>query len=187
MSTKQKLLQLESILIEMNAPVLKHFNVGLPQEEVIAFLDSQGIPAIPSLVALYEWHNGVKTVYGFLDAELELLPFGKLFNLDEMVQMRTAFEEWAEDYSDTADNYVPFLGSGESDMFLLDLTTQEVLAFQPMIQTFGERMFRSIDSMLDCILECFEKGAFTIVSEKGLEKDFEAYWQILEKHLAQES
>jgi len=186
MSTKQKLLQLESILIKKNAPVIKHFNPGLSQEEVISFLASQGIPAIPSLVALYEWHNGVKTVYGFLDAELELLPFGKLFNLEEMVQMRATFVDWAEDYFDRTDNYIPFLGSGESDMFLLDLTTQEVLAFQPMIQTFGERMFRSIDSMLDCIMECFEKGAFTIVPEKGLEKDFEAYWQIMEKHLAQE-
>lgn len=183
MQIKAKLEKLELVLRQRKAPVLEHFNPGLTKQDVEAFLNEHGIVPIPSLVALYEWHNGVKTVYGFIDRVLEILPFGKLFNLNEMIKMREVFKEWAyEDFSDL-DNYIPFLGSGESDMFLLNLTTEEVLCYQPMILTFGELVFRSINTMLDCIIECYEKDAFTI-GQDGFEVNFDKYIQIQESYLA---
>lgn len=189
-STTEKLQRLESLLRERNAPVLAHLNPGLPREEIIAFLQTHNIPARPELVALYEWHNGVTTVYDQPDNLLYLFPFGCFFNLEEMIQMRAvfydlveSFKEWNEDSFEHPDNYIPILGTGESDMFLLHLSTGEVLDYQPMIQIFGNLMFRSIDSMLDCIIECYETGVFTIDPQTGLENDFDRYWAIKDKHL----
>lgn len=189
-STTEKLHRLEALLRERNAPVLAHFNPGLPREEVIAFLQTHNIPARPELVALYEWHNGVKTVYDQPDNVLYLFPFGCFFNLGEMIQMRAvfndlveSFREWEEDSFEHPDNYIPVLGTGESDMFLLHLSSGEVLDYQPMIQIFGAPMFRSIDSMLDCLIECYETGVFTIDPEQGLESDFNRYWEIKDRYL----
>ncbi len=97
-----------------------------------------------------------------------MLPFGKLFNLDEMLQVRNIFRDWAEDDFDNLNDYVPFMGSGESDMFILNTLTGEVLAYQPMIQIIGELEFESIESMINCILECFESNAYQIDYKEGL-------------------
>ena len=182
-SLQQGLKTLDAILADRDAPLVRHFLPGLPKEAVISFLGSQGIAPLPSLVALYEWHNGVKTVYGYHDSELELLPFGKLFNVDEMLKMRAIFTEWAEDDFDNTDDYLPFMGSGESDMFILHMSTGEVLAYQPMIQIAGDLAFNSIESMITCILECFESKAYQIDPKEGLIIDFDKYEEIRKRNL----
>jgi hypothetical protein len=182
-SLPESLKALDSILIDKNAPLIHHFNPGLPKEEVISFLQFHQITPIPSLVMLYEWHNGVKTVYGYFDSELELFPFGKLFNLDEMLQMREIFREWAEDDFDNLNDYIPFMGSGESDMFILNILTGEVLGYQPMIQIVGELEFRSIEAMINCILECFESNAYQMDHKKGLIIDWDKYEGIKKSYL----
>jgi hypothetical protein len=78
LTTTQRLNKLESLLKDLNAPVIEHFNPGLPKEVIIDFLDSHDIRPIRSLINIYEWHNGVKTVYGFLDGILELYPFWEI-------------------------------------------------------------------------------------------------------------
>jgi hypothetical protein len=97
--------------------------------------------------------------------------------------MRNIFCDWAaEDFNDLS-NYIPFMGSGESDMFLLNLTTEEVLAYQPMIQIVGELRFRSIDSMLECLIECHKKGVFKVDPQQGLDTDYHAYRAIQQAYL----
>lgn len=154
-SLKQKLEKLDSILIKGNALIVQHFNSGIPRKEIISFLQSKQIKPFQSLVTLYEWHNGVKTVYGHFDCELNIIPNGSFFNLNEMLRMREVFRDWAKEDFDNLDDYIPFLGTGESDMFILNTTTGQVLAYQPMIQIYGELAFHSIESMIDCVLECF--------------------------------
>lgn len=183
-SLRQKLTDLDAILTKTNAPLIRLFNPGLSEEEIISFFQEHKIKLYPTLVTLYEWHNGVKSVYGHHDEEVDLIPFGTLFNLQEMLQMRKIFREWAENDFEDLDNYLPFLGTGESDMFVLNLTTGEVLAYQPMIQIDGELAFHSIETLVDCILECFDTGAYQVDQQKGILIDMEKYHAIKEKHLS---
>lgn len=180
---REKLTQLDSILHDGKAPLVRFLNPGLSKKEIVAFLTSHNIYPFPDLITLYEWHNGVNTVYGHHDEEVDLIPFGALFNLREMIQMREIFFEWAEKDFDNLKNYVPILGTGESDMFILNTTTGQVLAYQPMIQIDGELAFHSIEALIDCILECFESGAYCIDQEKGIIIDMDKYHLIQEKHL----
>lgn len=183
-TTTEKLIRLEAILKEKKSPVLTYFNDGLLRSEIEAFFISHNIPIHPDLICLYEWHNGVKSVYGHRGGVTELLPFGTFFNLEEMLLMKDVFKEFEleDDFGDL-DNYLPILGTGESDMFLLNLSSGEILSFQPMIQIYGDLAFRSIDKMIDCITECLKSGAFTIDEKDGLEVNFDKYGEIQKKFL----
>lgn len=181
-SLQQKLSELDKILIKNKAPLVQLFNPGLPKGEIISFFQRHDIIIHDTLVTLYEWHNGVTSVYGHFDEEIDLIPFGALFNLQEMLQMRKVFREWAENDFENLDNYLPFMGTGESDMFILNLTTGEVLAYQPMIQIDGKLEFRTIETLVDCILECFQTKAYKVNPEKGILIDMDRYHAIREKH-----
>lgn len=58
-NTKKRLEQLDVILREKNAPVQRYFNPGLSRQEVVSVFNNKGISASDSLIALYEWHNGI--------------------------------------------------------------------------------------------------------------------------------
>jgi hypothetical protein len=183
-SLRQKLIDLDSILVKTSAPLVQLLNPGLLKEEIIAFFQEHNIKPHLTLVTLYEWHNGVKSVYGHHDEEVDLIPFGALFNLHEMIQMREVFREWAENDFEDLDNYLPFMGTGESDMFILNLTTGEVLAYQPMIQIDGELAFHSIETLFSCILECFQNEAYQVDQQKGILIDMDKYHAIKERYLS---
>ncbi|MDI3319270.1 hypothetical protein [Pinibacter soli] len=185
LTTRQRLEILEEIFIQNNSPILKHLNPGLDKSEIELFFKENNIYNNRQLLSVYEWHNGVKSVYGVLDPLLELIPFGKLFNLTELLQIRNIFFEWGqEDFPGRPlEDYLPFIGSGESDMFLLNLKTGQIFCYQPMIQIFGELAFNSIDKMLDCIIECYSTSAFTTDPVSGLEMDWRKYEIISQKHL----
>jgi hypothetical protein len=106
-----------------------------------------------------------------------------------MLKRRTDFRWWAEDdFNDlnefeSTNDLMPLLGSGEDDMYLLNTSTGQILAYQPAIQVFGELAFNSIESLVDVILECFENGAYKIDKGKGIIIGMENYQAVCKKHL----
>src|SRR5687767_11459311 len=86
-----KLQALESIFKEANAPILQHFNPGLSEEDIRKFFTYNNIPIHFDLIALYQWHNGVKSIYGLLSRFVEIIPMGSFPNLDEMLSLRNDF------------------------------------------------------------------------------------------------
>ncbi|HKZ64833.1 MAG TPA: hypothetical protein VJ111_00690, partial [Chitinophagaceae bacterium] len=88
------------------------------------------------------------------------------------------------DYLELGDisEYLPLFGSGEDDVYLLKQTTGEIFYIAPAIQIFDSLEYKSIDSMLDCVIECYEGGIFIIDSETGLDVKYEEWAERQMKH-----
>ena len=175
-NTKEKLRKLEFILKEKNAPILKYFNPGLSRLEIVAFFERNGIKTNESLIALYEWHNGIDFVNAHvLQPVIELLPMGVFYTTDYMIKTKEDLISWH--YLELGDisEYLPLFGSGEDDIYLLKQTTGEIFYIAPAIQILGSLEYKSIDSMLDNVIECYEEGIFIIDSETGLDVKYEEW------------
>ena len=181
-----KLEKLESILAKADAPVLRRLQPGLKDGEIAAFFSENNIPTHPNLFSLYNWHNGLTSVYG--DQRLtEFSPLGGFLNLNEILALRNDFMtyDWFE--VENRHEYVPFLSGGEDHMHLLRVSSGEIYFSCPTIQVFCEKRFNSLSSLLDTTLKCYEIGMLKMHPTGGLRADryywkFQEYWKERHNH-----
>lgn len=114
---------------------------------------------------------------------VQLFPMGIFCSLDVMFEKR---EEIIEDldYLELGDlhQYLPLFSGGENNLFLFKIATGEIFYISPIIQIFGELEFKSIDSLLDCVIDAYLDGTFTIDQEIGLDADYLAFENKKEKY-----
>lgn len=170
-----KLHQLESIFREANAPILGHLNPGLSEEDIRKFFADNSIPEHSDLIALYQWHNGVESIYGLKSDLIDLIPMGSFPNLNEMLALRNDFLSYDYFEVEKRHDYVPILSGGEDDMHLLQASTGQIYYSSPGIQVYCDAQFRSLTSMLDFIVGCYKEGIFRIHPQDGLLVS-EDYW-----------
>ncbi len=183
-TTKKKLEKLDIILNEKNAPIQRYFNHGLSRQEVVDFFNSRGILASDSLIALYEWHNGVDvTRFHVRQSLIQMFPMGIFCTLDFMMERRSQIIEDL-DYLQLGDlhQYLPLFSGGEDNLFLYKISTGEIFYISPIIQILGELEFKSIDTMLDCLIEAYLDGTFTIDQEIGLNANYFEFENKKEKY-----
>ena len=175
---KEKINKLEASLIALNAPVIKHFNPGLPKEHILEVFSANNINPDPTLIALYEWHNGTPLEEpGVRQAFIEVLPTGMFYTLKDMIRLKKEFLGWeylSEDLGDM-NEYWPVFGSREDDMYLLKNTTGEVYYISPHVNIYGNLEFKSIDALVDCVNECYQEKIFVIDPRNGVDADFDKY------------
>ncbi|RTL56145.1 MAG: hypothetical protein EKK37_16835 [Sphingobacteriales bacterium] len=172
-----KLERLESIFIKTNAPVLQRFNPGLQDNEISTFFSENNIPTHPDLFSLYNWHNGLTSIYGTRACFTDLSPLGSFPNLKEMLALRNDFMSYDYFEVENRDEYVPFLSGGEDDMHLLRVSTGQVYLSSPGIQIYCEPRFYSLSSMLDFILNCYKREIIKMHPIEGLIIE-ESYWKL---------
>jgi hypothetical protein len=175
-----KLELLESIFKEANAPILQHFNSGLSKEEILKIFAVNDIPEHPDLIALYQWHNGVHSIYGIQNELVGIIPMGSFPNLNEMLALRKDFLSYDYFEVENRKEYIPFLSGGEDDMHLLRISTGQVYYSSPGIQIYCEPEYHSISSMLDFILNCYKEKILHIHPTEGL-KINKRYWTLNEE------
>ena len=163
-----KLYRLETIFKAAQAPVLEHLNPGLSQEEIERFFLGNGIPEHQDLISLYQWHNGVKSIYGLQSRLIDFIPMGSFPNLSEMLALRNDFLSYDYFELESRHEFVPILSGGEDDMHLLRTSTGEIFYSSPGIQVYCDLRFRSLSSMLDFVFECYKEGIFKIDANEGL-------------------
>jgi hypothetical protein len=180
-STKEKLQRLESILVEKKAPVLGYLNPGLGREEIHELFVQKKIEPRPDLIALYEWHNGVRyPVAGVLQPVIEIMPMGIFYDLDQQERSWKNVIRW--NYMERPEEYLPLFGSGEDDLYLLRHTTGEIYYLSPAAGVYGDLQFKSLDDMLDLIIDCYEEGIFRVDPSRGLEADEYDYFAKMETY-----
>src|SRR5689334_3810491 len=155
-----KLYQLETLFKESNAPILMHFNDGLSEEEIKKFFADNNIPNHSDLIALYQWHNGVKSIYGLQSSLIDIIPIGSFPNMGEMLALRNNFLLYDYFEIENRHEFIPILSGGEDDMHLLKTSTGQIYYLNPGIQVYCDLQFHSLSSMLDFILECYKEGIF---------------------------
>ena len=175
--TKERIAKVEVILKKYDAPVLKYFNPGLAREAIIEFFNENKISLNPALIALYEWHNGVQDS-NVMQALLEIMPMGMFYSLDIMIKDRAMINGW--NFMEIKGDFLPLLGSGEDDIYLLNNSSGEIFYVCPAANIYGELKFKSIDSMLDFIIDCYEEEIFKIDPINGLEVNEDEYHKRIE-------
>lgn len=133
------------------------------------------IPEHPDLITLYQWHNGVKSIYGLQNRLIDFIPMGSFPNLNEMLALRNDFLSYDYFEVDNRHELVPILSGGEDDMHLLRTSTGQIFYSSPGIQVYCDLQFRSLSSMLDFNFDCYNDGLFRIDPNEGLLVSDE-YW-----------
>lgn len=182
---KLKLGKLESIFKGAKAPLLQYLNPGLQEDEIEIFFSRNNINLHPDLLELYEWHNGLTSVYGQKQEILEFAPSASFLNLSEALSLRNDFISY--NYFEVADReeYFPFFSGGEDDMHLFKITTGEIYHSCPIIQIYCDKVFPSLSLMLDFFLNCYETEVLKIHPIEGLlssENYFELYYDNSKNH-----
>jgi hypothetical protein len=178
MGTQNRIERLNKALYSRNASIFDYLNPGKPLDELLLLLNSNGILPNESLIAVYEWHNGVRHSSDPYKREPELIPNGSLYSLEYMISRKRDILDWG--YLSRPENYLPFIGSLEDDLYLLKNTTGEIYYLSPAVQIFGEKAFGSIDSMLDFIIECYEEEILP-VDQGNLENNFDRFYEKLRR------
>jgi hypothetical protein len=174
----QKLEKLEAIFKAANAPILQHFNPGLPEDEIIAFFTKNNIPVHVDLIYLYQWHNGVKSIYDQPGALTEIKPMCSFPNLDEMLALRNDFLSYDYLEVENPHEYIPILSGGEDDMHLLRISSGRIYYLSPDCQIYCEPVFNSLTSLLNFTLNCYETNVLKMHPTEGLLIVDEGYWEL---------
>jgi hypothetical protein len=185
-NTKEKLHQLELLLTERKAPVLKYLNPGLSKDLIVDFFNDRNIPIKDDLVALYEWHDGTYfPVENVIQSQIELFPMGIFYSMEYMFKSKEDLMRWdyLEEGLGDLESYLPLFGSGEDDLHLLKIDTGEIYYISPAVQIVGEKEFNSLNDLLDCIIECYEENILKIDHDSGLNVDFDEFIRKKEKYL----
>ena len=167
-SVENKLKILEKILIEQKAPVCSYFNAGVPESHIVEELNSLGMGENGDFVDLYKWHNGIEfPPEGVLSSHIEIFPFATFFSLNYAKQKREEFIKWG--IMDNAHLYLPFMGSGEDDAYLLKNEIKgTVYCLSPASNIYGEPFFNSIEGLIDFVLECYNEKILYNDQNEGL-------------------
>jgi hypothetical protein len=180
-NVKSQTKNLDFILNSNNSPVLKRLNPGLSSIEITEFFKNHGLKQWQGLIELFEWKNGTiipKTP--FFNQSLELFPDGIFYSLDTMIEFRK--EIISSDLLDQPERYYPIFGSCELDSYCFNNETGEIVYYAPTIQIFGSPRFKTIEIMLDFIVNSYQKGLLKIDSKTGLEYNYEEFLEEEEKY-----
>jgi hypothetical protein len=174
MTTKERIEKLEAALNKRNPYILKCFNPGKTRNELLIFLHGHGIAPNESLIALYEWHDGVHISSPFP----YLIPNATFYSLEQMMKTRNDLIDW--DCVPDHEDYFPLLGALEMDMYVLKNSTGEIYYLSPAVQIFGRKDFDSIDLMLEFITECYEDEILPI-DQGSVDVSIDKYFDKKEK------
>lgn len=176
---ENKLNVLEEILEKKKAPVLGHLNPGLSDYSIEKAYSEVNINE--DIKALYKWRGGTKNLYDIQDSILEILPNGKFFSIPDSFRMYNLNIEY--EVFENPGNFLPIFGSGESEMYLVKTDgTSTVYYVSPGSNIYCEPIFKSVLSMLDCIIECYLKEVFIVDQNEGLSTDFKEFYSLKEKY-----
>jgi hypothetical protein len=174
--TSEKIKEIQQILQQGRSPIFEFLNNGLPRDIVKHQLEANGISPNEDLMILYEWHNGVRSLNNVKFTKIQIWPEATFYSLDFALQRRNEIGDW--NMLDSYENYLPFIGGLEDDMFLIKNDSMgQVFQLSPSANIYGDFAFRSISDMLDLIIDCFVEGIFWTDPNEGLRYDLDGYFK----------
>jgi hypothetical protein len=175
---KERLQQIENIFIEGNAPIFQYLNPGLPEAEIVSFFEKNKLPIHDDLLALYKWHNGVKSLYGIRSSFTQIIPEGSFPNLIEMKALRNDFMSYTYFEVERRHEYLPILSGGEDHMYLLRTTDGQIFLSSPGIQIECEFEFSSLAALLEVTVKAYKEQLIHMDPNEGLVVEHE-YWNFI--------
>jgi hypothetical protein len=179
-------------------PILKKIeNYLVSQQSIAGTLLQKGIsraeiqqktahliyPLTPQVLELYEWKNGITDSSDYTIAELELFQWGIFETLETSLEhyaFNTKAGYWGR-------KHFPLFTTGGGDFLLINLNPNDTAygyIFAHSHALYGDELiasYQSLEALLECVLECYEKGAYSFV-DGVLEEDRPLRNRIVKKY-----
>lgn len=169
--------QLQSQLERINAPVLKYFNPGLSEREVMTLFKATNLTATEDLKALYQRRNGM-AYQNIPSGKLSFGVNGGFFPLDTSIEMyqqhfREQFPFFFPIFWD--DSFLISLDSKSADYGKVFIYSPSLLILEP------QSCFDSLAGMIKTFSKCFETGIFGYDDEEFFTSTGDRYWDVMKK------
>ncbi|WP_269226671.1 SMI1/KNR4 family protein [Flavobacterium eburneipallidum] len=183
---REKLLILEKVLVEKGNPIVNSMEEPKDYDELFELITNYKFSFSKDFIDFYLWKGGLKSTLLFTEEafDCELTAFGNFFEIDGLLSFFTM-----ERISKTLpyeNKFLAFFLNSSGDRVIIDLkekskTFGKIFIFSPSITLSSKPMqiFDSVESMVDTIIECYQKEAYKISNGK-LEIDYD-----LESEIAQ--
>jgi len=158
--------KLEHYLISQHSIAGTQLQEGISKAEVKAKLGALPLVFPPEVFHLYEWKNGMKDSSRERVKNSLIFPWGIFKSFDRCLSIyNIAIKEryWER-------KYFPLFASGDGDYILINCDPDDILfgyLYLHSMPLYGddlEGMYASLDTLLLCVLECFESGAYYFVN-----------------------
>lgn len=170
---KEKLSILGKILIEKGNPIDNLMEEPKDYDELFELLTNYKFSFLKDFIDFYLWKGGLKWTLLFKEEafDCELTSFGNFFEIDGLLSFFTM-----ERISKTLpyeNKFLAFFLNSSGDRVMIDLkekskTFGKIFIFAPSITLSSKPMkiFDSVESMVDTIIECYQKEAYKISNGK---------------------
>lgn len=175
------MLKLESILIDVKNPIVNKLIKPENSKNIIELLENYKLGIVQDFIDLYSWKNGIDSALIFDEAgyENELTSYGSFFELSSLLSYYELELITGVLYNK---KYFAFFYSIAGDRILIDLekkskTFGKIFIYAPSITLSSEpiKIFDSLELMIDTIIQCYEKKAYTIIDgELNINFDLES-------------
>ncbi|SHN45477.1 SMI1/KNR4 family protein [Chitinophaga sp. CF418] len=162
MSVTPVLKKLEQFFSDQQSIVYPLLLDGISRAEIDEKKKALNLSFPPEVYELFEWKNGIKDSDNLTIGQCRLFPWGILESFDGLLGVYK-FSTTKKYFSDI---YFPILTSGGGDYILINCNEDDefygyVYWYSPALYgTELDLRFNSLHTYLQCVLECFEAGAY---------------------------
>ena len=172
----QLLNEIEKSLQQLDHPCVDHLNPGISSQQIQELFEEIPLQPTQDLRALYTWRNGSKDCEGITLGELAFFPGFYLMSLEESIQ---TYQELRKT-STWNQCWFPIFASGGGDFYAMNLAPEaqgQILGFY-VFEEEGQVEYRSLESMLIALKNCYEQGIIFRNEQGYLDMDYRKHAEI---------
>ena len=154
--------KLENIFTRQQSIAFKQLQNGLSRTEIEEKATAVSLTFPPEVIELFEWRNGKKDSGVEKIGNLLLFPWGIMEPLDSLVSVHQA----STNKQYFPKTHFPIFTSGGGDFILINCDQEDDFygyLYWHSLALYGTELYLRFDSLnafLQCMLECFEAGAY---------------------------
>jgi hypothetical protein len=169
-------------LVRLGRPVASLLQPALTSAEIAQREAGLPFALTEEVRSLYRWRNGTRAQPGDILGDLWFFPGYYLLSLDEAIQVfheRKLAPQWRK-------GWFPLFADGAGDFFIVPCERRGVDAKPVIGFIHGEPQqdveYLDVTTMIETLLEAYDRGAFFLDCDGSLEVDDDAYARIARQH-----
>jgi len=154
--------KLEKFFTDQHSIGFAQLQDGISQVEIEERIAPFNLSFPPEVFELFKWKNGIKESSDETIVDSLLFPWGIMESMDRLVDVYKSFT--SEGYF--SKEYFPLFTSGGGDYILVNCNKDDDFyryVYWHSLALYGTELdarYDSLSTLLQCVLECFEAGAY---------------------------
>jgi len=183
-STQDVLQKLESVLSNINAPILDILQPGIDRNLIDNLISELDLSFKMEVYELYAWRNGTMDTKRKIIGAMTLFTNGIFYSLEQSIDV---YKYNALENAHWNRNYFPLFSSGGGDYLLMDLGKGKfegaIFLYSPALlySSTPLTIYDSLEMLLLSVLECYQQKAYDFI-DGILETDIDMEFSICKKN-----